>query len=224
MDVYPARSIQECPALEPLYNWSPDPTVSLVLGVEIDEPYASTALMHDWHWIRIYGFSQYTMYAPRRFSPLLRRVIVRVLAQTRQHYQQSNHGYFAWKGYDEATILEVTGPGVLTDAVLDGLSETLPKSHPLISASVEKDKEVGELGTDRRVTWTPFHRLKEPMFINESDASDMGGLGVLPVQVWGNGQRHSRAGFYDDDDACVNHHFKGVWKPSKHGWWEYFLG
>lgn len=74
LDVYPARSIKSCPALNPPFRstTSPEsqisPNVSLVLGIEIDEPYASIQLMEAWHWIRIYGFIQYNMYAPRRFS------------------------------------------------------------------------------------------------------------------------------------------------------------
>lgn len=223
MDVIPACPIDLCPSLAPLFGVGPE--VSLVLGIEVDEPYASSKLIHEWRWIRWYGFAQYNVYAPRRFSPLLRKVIVRVLAQTKQHYQGSNHDYFLGKEYDEATILETTGPGVFTDAILDGLSETLPQSHSLISVSADKDREAGELGSERRVTWAPFHRLKKPLFIDASEAtSDMGGLAVMPINVWGSGQRHSGAGPFRRVDACVNHRFKGAWKPWKKGWWEYFLG
>lgn len=224
MDVFPVRPIKDCPALD-RRRGRVDPKISLVLGIEVDEPYASSKLMHEWRWIRLYGFSQYNIYAPRRFSALLRRVIVRVLAQTKQHYHGSNHDFSLGKPDDEATILETTGPGVFTDAILDGLSETLPRSHPLVTMSVEKDRESGELGSETRVTWAPFHRLVEPLFVDASEAtSDMDGLAVMPVTVWGNGQRHSRAGPSRSVDACVNHRFKGVWKPWKMGWWEYFFG
>lgn len=190
------------------------PNVSLVLGIEIDELFASSKLMHDWHWIRTYGFLQYTMYAPRRFSPLLRKAITRTLAQTKQHYQRSN--ILTRNKYDEGTTLETTGPGVFTDAILDGLSEALPETHPLVTISMEKDKGVGGLSSgsgevQRRVTWAPFHRLKEPLFTDTtSHASDMGGLTIMPISVWGNGQRHSDAGSIRDVQACVKHHFKGT--------------
>lgn len=236
MDVFPARTIRSCPSLEPLFqpvsssyrdHVSSQPNISLVLGVEIDEPYASPTLMREWHWSRSCGLIQYNMYAPRRFSPLLRRAIVRVLAHTKKLNSQS--GLLFRPSYDERTTLEVTGPGVFTDAVLDVLSETLPPTHPLIETSVKADVGIGDLdsladGGQRRVTWAAFHRLKTPIWIDASDASpgmDMGGLAVLPISVWGNGQRHSEAEWFDSPHACVNHQFGRSWKK---GWWEYLFG
>lgn len=233
MDVSPVLSIEDCAPLSPLFDDDDDidppsskPIVFLVIGIEIDEPYASPNLMRKWRWIRTYGFGQYTMYAPRRFSPLLRRAIARVLAQTRQHYQSASWVERYWRRVDEATILELTGPGVFTDAILDGLSDALPATHPLVRTSVEMDYG-GELSAGPRVTWAPFYRLKESLWLNASDAvagREFGGLGVMPIRVWGNGQRHSQAGWYDDEEACVNHHFRGTWKPWKQTWSEYLFG
>ena len=230
LDVYPTRPIKSCPALNPLFQSSSyerktPPDISLVLGIEIDEPYASPQLIRDWHWSRIYGFIQYNMYAPKRFSPFLRRAIVRVLSHTRQHSQKRK----LFSKSNENTILEITGPGMFTDAILDVLSETLDKSHPLIEMSMEKDRGIGELSSGPgslwgRVTWGPFHRLKDSLWVDayhSASNKDMGGLGVLPITVWGNGQRHSEAGFFHDRNACVNHRFGRTWKK---GWWEYFFG
>src|SRR5699024_475217 len=130
-------------------------------------------------------------------------------------------GFFSRWNYNQNTILEISGPGMFTDAILDTLSETLPETHPLVAASVEKDKEAGELsspggGSLKRVTWAPFHELDEAVWIDAADADDMGGLGVVPVQVWGNGQRHSHAGNFKSKEACVNHRFGGTWKKSWH--------
>lgn len=232
LDVYPTRPIKSCPALNPFFRGAShesrtSPNVALVLGIEIDEPYASPQLMRDWHWSRIYGFIQYNMYAPRRFSPFLRRAIVRVLAHTRQRSQKST--FFSKSTYDEKSILEITGPGMFTDAILDVLSETLYKTHPLTMISMEKDRGIGELslkpsGLGARVTWAPFHRLKDALWVDASDSAsdrDMGGLGVVPIRVWGSGQRHSEAGYFNDVQACVNHRFGRTWKK---GWWEYFFG
>ncbi|RJE23343.1 hypothetical protein PHISCL_04329 [Aspergillus sclerotialis] len=231
LDVYPARPIKSCPALNPLFQ-SPSyesrtPSISLVLGIEIDEPYASPQLIRDWHWSRIYGFIQYNMYAPRRFSPFLRRAIVRVLSHTRQHSQKST--LFFKSKYTEDSILEITGPGMFTDAILDVLSETLDRTHPLVTMSMEKDRGIGELSSSPsglwgRVTWGPFHRLKDSLWVDAyhpASNKDMGGLVILPTRVWGNGQRHSEAGYFHDVDACVNHRFGRTWKK---GWWEYFFG
>lgn len=238
MDIYPARPIKSCPSLYPLFSPSSSqenhPNISLVLGIEIDEPYASPKLKHDWHWSRSYGFIQYTMYAPQRFSPLLRRTIVRVLAHTKQHHERTN--FFLRPRYKEDTTLEITGPGVFTDAILDVLSESLPPTHPLIISSIEHDRGLGELVAggkpQKRVTWAPFHRLKNPLWVDSNSSlradgdvpgkrHDMGGLGVLPINVWGNGQRHSGAGHFGHAQACVNHRFGRTWKK---GWWEYLFG
>lgn len=224
MDIYPARPIRGCPAMNRLFRSMSQekPTVSLVLGVEIDEPYASPELLREWEWTRSYQFIQYNIYAPRRFSPLLRRAIVRTLAHTKQHNERS--GFFSREKYTQNSVLEISGPGMFTDAILDTLSETLRRTHPLITTSVEKDKDVGELGPGskvgsfKRVTWAPFHNLKESLWIDASDAEDMGGLGVLPVRVWGNGQRHSGAGNFRVEEACVNHRFGGTWKKTWSEW------
>lgn len=283
--------------------------ISLVIGVEIDEPYASPRLMRDWHWSRSYGFIQYAMYAPRRFSPVLRKTIVRVIAHTKEHQSGAINDSSSWLSmilqippflhpswwfgggggrgwgggkytrYDEKTVLEVTGPGVFTDAVLDTLSETLSATHELVRRSrdaeeharaiedVEEAKNMKKSGGDTqtqrypssfsRVTWAPFHRLQDPIWIDATEADDhgqyhshrhhhhgeevdedgdldgdgerqdfrsasgFGGLGILPINVWGNGQRHSGAENFESVHACINHRFGRTWKK---GWWEYLFG
>jgi hypothetical protein len=232
MDIFPAQSIKSCPALRDAgFADTVDPDISLVVGVEIDEPFASPQKMHDWHWVRSYGFVQYTMYAPQRFSPLLREIIVRVLSHTRRHIDQSN--FFLGARYNELATLEITGPGVFTDAVLDVLSDTLPATHPLIQESVKADAGLGDMvppsgaSPIQRVTWAPFYRLKLPRCIKGSDAKlgkQLGGLCVLPVNSWGNGQRHSEAEGFNSPQACVNHRFGGTWKPWKQSWQKYLLG
>ncbi|KAJ5114312.1 hypothetical protein NUU61_000071 [Penicillium alfredii] len=233
IDVYPARSIKSCPSLRNsvFKETGVDPEISLVVGIEIDEPFASPQKMRDWHWVRRYGFLQYTMYAPRRFSPLLREVIIRVLSHTKRHLDQSS---FIWGAkYNELTTLEITGPGVFTDAILDALSDTLPASHPLISGSVKADAGLGDLvppssgASEQRVTWAPFHGIKEPLCVDASDAKKgkrMGGLCALPVNAWGNGQRHSGSEPFNSIHACINHRFKGTWKPWKQGWKKRYFG
>lgn len=229
-DVYPAKSIKECPSLQPIFTDldSGNGNISLAVGIEIDEPHASPQLMRDWHWIRTYGLIQYTFYAPQRFSPLLREVIVRVLSHTRQHNQHS----FALIGprYNEKTILEVTGPGVFTDAIIDTLSDALPMTHPLIAQSVRADETIGDLVSpssgelSRRVTWAPFHKISEPVCVDAREAGvgkSMGGVCVLPINAWGNGQRHSGAENFRSQHACINHRFGGTWKKD---WWHRHIG
>lgn len=236
IDVFPARTIKTCPALEPFfapppneYTESTHPDVSLVVGIEVDEPYASQQFMRDWHWTRSYGLIQYTMYAPRRFSPLLHETIVRVLSHTRQ-YNSQHSSFFRSPAYGEKTILGVTGPDVFTDAILDTLSSSLPSTHPFVQQSIDADADIGDLlspelgDLNERVTWAPFHRLRDSVCIQADEAApnkSMGGLCVLPISVWGNGQRHSQAGGFNHPNACVNHRFGRTWKK---GWWEYIFG
>ena len=233
LDVYPARTIKGCPSLEHIFPHSdfppPAPNVSFVVGVELDEPYFSRRLVNEWNWSRRYGFIQWTMYAPRRFSPILRMVIVRVLAHIKRHYEiHGFHRRFVTLSGKLAigvnSIFEITGPTVVTDSILDTLSSTLPPSHPLIAASVEADKQWGDLPYPR-VSWAPFHHLSEPVWVDatearEGQAEELGGLGILPINVWGNGQSHSGAENSFSKQACINHHFKGSWKK---WWWEKWI-
>ncbi|KAJ5480107.1 hypothetical protein N7530_005616 [Penicillium desertorum] len=225
LDVYPARSIKTCPSLRDsiFKDDTVNTNVSLVVGIEIDEPFASPQKMRDWHWARRYGFIQYAIYAPRRFSPLLREIIVRVLSHTKQRADRS---YF-WSGrYNEMDTLEITGPGVFTDAILDVLSDTLPSTHRLVQQSVDADAEFSASSV-QRVTWAPFHGIQEPVCVEGSEAKPgklLGGLCVLPVNAWGNGQRHSGAENFHSQQACINHRFGGTWKPWKQSWQKYLFG
>ncbi|CAG8108296.1 unnamed protein product [Penicillium salamii] len=237
VDVYPAKSIKSCPTLRNVFEdlsigTSISRNVSLVVGVEIDEPLASPQKMREWHWARRYGFLQYNIYAPQRFSPLLREVIVRVLSHTKHHVES----HF-WGRYDEMTTLEVTGPGVFTDAILDKLSDTLPSTHPFIEESLKAGKNSGDTSSGdlmpssltlpaQRVTWAPFHDLTDTVCAEDSDdrSGRMGGICVLPVNSWGNGQRHSGAEGFNSPHSCINHRFGGTWKPWKQSWKKYLFG
>ncbi|KAF4771571.1 hypothetical protein N7455_007684 [Penicillium solitum] len=227
LDVYPARSIKSCPSLrDSLFKDNTvNANVSLVVGIEIDEPFASPQKMRDWHWARRYGFIQYTMYAPQRFSPLLREIIVRVLAHTKKRTDGSHF----WSGrYNEMDTMEITGPGVFTDAILDVLSDTLPSTHPLVQQSADADAKFSSLASSiQRVTWAPFHGIQKPVCVEGPEAKAgklLGGLCVLPVNAWGNGQRHSGSEDFNSQHACINHRFGGTWKPWKQSWQKYLFG
>lgn len=235
IDVFPARPIKGCPDLQPLF-FSNQQTkdfgnISLVVGIELDEPYVSDKGMREWRWTRRYGFLQYTMYAPRRFSPVLREIVTRVIAHTKQHNDRFASRYLFGPWYGEREILGISGPDVVTDAVLDVLSTTLPPSHRLMNISMEKDAGVDNLPVssitgepERRVTWAPFHGIREMLCVDDDEAmqkGSMGGICVLPVNALGNGQRHSGSEGFGSSRACVNHRFRGSWKK---GWWESHFG
>jgi hypothetical protein len=147
-------------------------------------------------------------------------------------HNHASSGVLHGPRYNEDDILEVTGPGMFTDAVLDVLSEALPQKHELVITSLndEKTRQLEAGGGGRRVNWAPFHHLQEALWIDghtsgSSNTNDViqetGGLLVLPINVWGNGQRHSGAEMFDSKAACVNHRFGRIWKK---GWWEYTFG
>jgi hypothetical protein len=113
---------------------------------------------------------------------------------------------------------------MFTDALLDVLSETLPANHGLVTASMAAGEGIGELNDLssssnephplHRVTWAPFYALKEAMWIDaanskagESGEMTYGGLVVLPINIWGNGQRHPGAEGFESVHACINHRF-----------------
>lgn len=230
IDVHPVRSVDSCKAMLPLFASDSNLHISLVVGIEVDEPYASARRRKYWRWDGTHGFIQYTMYAPRPFSPILRHAIIRSIAHAAKHEQEETPWYRPADKFSGAAVLQITGPGMFTQTVLDVLSETLPSNHSLKTVARQKDACPGdgpvrsEAEQRERVTWAPFHRLSEPYWINDADSimgtstsnstQGSGGLGVLPVNVWGNGQKHSGAENFRSSQACVNHHFAGTWKKS----------
>ncbi|KAJ5625237.1 hypothetical protein N7510_001546 [Penicillium lagena] len=208
LDVVPVLPIRDCPALqETVAVKNPKAHISLVVGIETDEPFATPEMGAQWQGARKYGFVQYNLYAPRRFSPLLREVIVRVLSHTKQHFNRQRwlFGEF-YDHYTQKMTHEITGPGVFTDAILDALSENLPSTHPLVAQSTEAEQQYTN-SPPKRVTWAPFHGLQEPVCVDDSESATgkhTGGLCVLPASVWGAGQRDSNS-----PDACIDLRLSG---------------
>ncbi|APA09301.1 hypothetical protein SS1G_12086 [Sclerotinia sclerotiorum 1980 UF-70] len=169
--------------------------ISLVLGIDIDEPYMASHVREKWGWSRTFGFATYAMWAPGRFDPLLRKAIVRCISH-------SSTGLFGEK-IDAKESGEVCGGAMLTDIVLEMLSENLKDVHRV------RDMDAG---LERRVTWKKFRSLGNPYWFSAKDFKDgrdvrrdLRGLGVLPINVWGSGQRHSGSERFDHEDACINH-------------------
>lgn len=226
IDVHPVRSVESCKPMMPLFTREKNMNVSLVVGVEVDEPYVSARRRKFWGWDGTHGFIQYTMYAPRPFSPILRRAIVRSIAHSAKHEKEKTPWYRPADKFDGPTVLQLTGPGMFTEAVLDVLSETLSTNHSLKVAQRQKEAcptdgaGRSEVEQRERVTWAPFYRLKEACWIDDEERmvgirrESNGGLGVMPINVWGNGQRHSGSENFDSSQACINHHFSGTWKKS----------
>ncbi|PBP20763.1 hypothetical protein BUE80_DR008149 [Diplocarpon rosae] len=199
-DRVPLRS---CKPMAQLVQTKQDQEISLMIGVETDEPYLSTTQLRKWGWGRGFAFGQSSIWATMRFDPILRKAIVRTISHSRTQRMSAKEDWIQtaknrlWGGNSE----EVSGRGMLTDLVLEVLSESLSEDHEM------RDRDAG---LERRVTWKKFRALKETVWMNvkhvkEGSEENMRGLAVLPVNVWYNGQTHSRSGSFEHPDACVNH-------------------
>jgi mannosyltransferase OCH1-like enzyme len=202
-DVYCRKPISSCISSD---LWK-DKSVSVVVGIEIDEPRATKRAQKHWKWSRNHGFTQWTVIA-KPFSEPIKLAIVRVVSHAYAFATlrdvsdpaklRSGRGPFDYLlgSYSVTDILEITGPGMWTDAVLDSINGY---SHQ------EGNQRAGYkvLPTDR-YSWTSFTELNAP--------KSAGQVLVLPINYFGSGQRHSNAGDFQVPEACVNHLAKRTWK------------
>jgi alpha 1,6-mannosyltransferase len=192
--------------------------MSLMIGVEIDEPYLSPRKTAQWGWTRSFGFGQFVIWAPKRFDPMMRTAIVRAISHVKVLEKLQDRSWSGRIRGKKVEMGEATGASMFTDVVLEVLSQSLREDHRL------RDWDAG---LERRVTWKWFRGLKKPVWIEPRDAregaeEEMRGLAVLPIDLWSNGQRHSGAGTFDVEDACVNHVYGRM--PWKEGWREKIFG
>ncbi len=172
------------------------------MGVEIDEPTATRAVQQEWKWSRNHGFTQWTI-AAKPFTEALKLAVVRSISHTYALARmrgvsdpgqlRSGRGLLdsLFGAYTVKDILEITGPGMWTDAVMDGMNANA--------------KNRGG-NTSQGVSWTMFTGLQRPKLVEQTL--------VLPVNYFGSGQRHSGAGAFDVPEACVNHLAKRTWKTA----------
>jgi mannosyltransferase OCH1-like enzyme len=177
-------------------NFWTDPSITTVVGIEIDEPSADEAVQRKWKWSRNHGFTQWTVIS-KPFAEPLKLAIVRAISHTYALARlrgvsepgklRSGKGIFDWflGSYTVKDILEITGPGMWTDSVLDSINR----------------RNAQRSG---RVSWYAFTGLEIPKVV--------GHVLVLPINYFGSGQRHSEAGNFQVPEACVNHLAKRTWK------------
>jgi mannosyltransferase OCH1-like enzyme len=180
--------------------------ISLMVGVDIDEPYLSQNTIKQWGWARGFSFGQYVIWAPKRFDPILRKAIVRAISHGKTQKSLASrtwmNRYRSWRTQSRIEYMEeLSGAGMFTDLVLDMLSQSLKDGHRL------RDRDAG---LERRVTWKKFRASKSIIWvetdeIREGSENKMRGLAVVPINVWGSGQTHSGSGTTEAEDACVNH-------------------
>lgn len=81
-------------------------------------------------------------------------------------------------------VLDTTGPAAFTRAVFAYLSETLKEEY----------------------TWLNLTGLQKPILVAD--------VLILPINAFGSGQLHSNSRKPTDDDALVEHLFRGSWKQT----------
>jgi alpha 1,6-mannosyltransferase len=176
--------------------------VSLVIGIETDEPFLSQEGLRKFGLTRGFGFGNVVVWAPKRFDPVVRRAIVYTVSHARAHLNKSITALNEMSKRKEEYLDELSGKHMFTDALLEVLSDSLEKGHAL------RD---GDAGLERRVTWKWFKGLKNPLWIMSDEATkekreaQMRGLAILPIKTWSSGQNHSDSGSMEDVAACVNH-------------------
>ena len=192
-DVFCTKPIMTC---IPPNLWT-DPSITTVVGIEIDEPSADEAVQRKWKWSRNHGFTQWTVIS-KPFAEPLKLAIIRAISHTYALARlrgvsepgklRSGKGIFDWflGSYTVKDILEITGPGMWTDSVLDSINRDTAQQ------------------SGRAVSWYAFTGLEIPKVV--------GHVLVLPINYFGSGQRHSEAGNFQVPEACVNHLAKRTWK------------
>ncbi|KAL8779715.1 MAG: hypothetical protein Q9213_006804 [Squamulea squamosa] len=162
----------------PIDQWIPprfkDDT-SVVVGIEADNNLGKGGT-------KLFGFVNWTIMA-RRDQPFMRYLIDRVLHNLHQAASKHNETLGELRLYRQE-VLDVTGPGALTQTVFRYLSEQ----------------------TQTTVTAQNFTKMKEPRLIK--------GILVLPINAFGAGHQVRWSGAEEDGSALVHHYFAGSWKGS----------
>jgi alpha 1,6-mannosyltransferase len=168
-------------ALKPIRDWvSPDvrAKVHAIVGIEYDqrddEPYVGLT------YTRL-QFCQWTM-AASAGHPILQKIIERVVVALHDIAKRHNVSVGDLRPSDEE-VMEITGPAIWTEAVMESLSEATGTSMSYINMTGMKESTL------------------------------FGDILILPIDGFGIGQPHSgstRGG--GEDGAFVRHLFKGSWK------------
>lgn len=161
----------------PISAWIPahfaQGTVNAIIGVEYDD---TTYNM----FVRPIEFCQWT-FAAKAGHPLLLAAVRRVLLHL-EYIARVKRTSLSEVQLNKAEVLEATGPGSWSDAVLETLRD-----------------QTGLAGLD----WGDFHDLREPRLV--------GDVLVVPINAFGAGQKHSHSGADGYGEVLARHHFGRSW-------------
>ncbi|KAL8997325.1 MAG: hypothetical protein Q9169_003359 [Polycauliona sp. 2 TL-2023] len=162
----------------PIDQWIPPKfkkITSIVVGIEGDNNRGKNGS-------KIFGFASWTLMA-RPDQPFMRYLIDAVIRNLDQAASKHNQTLGDLTLYRQE-VLDVTGPGALTQTVFKYLSEK----------------------TQTTITAQNFTKMKEPRLIQ--------GLLILPINSFGAAHQVRWSGAEGDGSALVHHYFAGTWKNS----------
>ncbi|KAB8627269.1 hypothetical protein FH972_026102 [Carpinus fangiana] len=164
----------------PIHEWIPEDMrnreINAVVGIEYDD---DTYKM----FVRRIEFCQWTLMA-KPGHPIIKAVVQRVMDHL-EYIARIKHTTLDQITLNKAEVLEATGPGAYSDAVLQVLRD-----------------QVGEY-----LEFESFSGMKEPTLY--------GDVLVLPINGFGFGQKHSHSGDPSYGRALARHHFGRSWYKTK---------
>ena len=162
--------------MKPIDEWIPShfdkESINAVVGVEYDD---ATYKM----FVRPVSFCQWTLMA-KPGHPVFETVVARVIYHL-EYLARIQNTDLAGLKVGKKEVLEATGPGAFTDAVMENLSNTM----------------------GRKVEWSEVQGLKEPILF--------GDVLILPIDGFGSGQKHSHSGDTEYGEVLAKYHFGRSW-------------
>lgn len=159
-------------------QWIPEhikaKTVNAVIGIEYDD-----ASKHMF--VRPISFCQWTLFA-KPGHPIFERAINRVVSNLEFIARKLRLQSLSQLKLDMIDVLEATGPGMISDVVLEVLRDQLP---------------------DQNISWASFHDQRQPELF--------GDVLILPINGFAGNQKHSHAGHPMYGEILVKHHFGRSW-------------
>ena len=159
-------------------RWIPEAlgsqVINAIIGIEYDD---TTYKM----FVRPISFCQWTLMAKPN-HPIFERAVNRVISNLEFLARRQKVQSASQLVVNKLDVLEATGPGMISDVVLEVIRDQLP-------------------GQD--ISWATFHDQKEPKLY--------GDILVLPINGFAGNQKHSHAGNPDYGQTLVAHHFARSW-------------
>lgn len=164
-------------------RWIPEQlgsqVVNAIIGIEYDD---KTYKM----FVRPISFCQWTLMSKPGHT-IFARAIKRVMSNLEFLARRQKVASLSQLKLDKLDVLEATGPGMISDVVLEVIRDQNP---------------------EKNITWATFH--------GQRDGILFGDVLILPINAFAGNQKHSHAGDPLYGEKLVQHHFGRSWyRPSK---------